>query len=47
MPNIDHELLPERVEGVEYLAELALDLRNTWDTPPTRSGNGSIPSCGT
>jgi glycogen phosphorylase len=31
MPNIDSELLPQRVEGVEYLAELALDLRNTWD----------------
>ena len=31
MPNIDYELLPQKVEGVEYLAELALDLRNTWD----------------
>ncbi len=31
MPNIDYELLPQRVEGVEYLAEMALDLRNTWD----------------
>ncbi len=31
MPNIDSELLPQRVEGTEYLAELALDLRNTWD----------------
>ncbi|MGO9061086.1 MAG: alpha-glucan family phosphorylase [Candidatus Binataceae bacterium] len=31
MPNIDYELLPQKVEGVEFLAELALDLRNTWD----------------
>ncbi len=30
MPTIDYEL-PQRVEGVEYLADLALDLRNTWD----------------
>jgi glycogen phosphorylase len=30
MPNagFDYELVPE---GVDYLAELALDLRNTWD----------------
>src|SRR5208337_4899445 len=31
IPNPDYEFLPRRVEGVEYLAELALDLRNTWD----------------
>jgi glycogen phosphorylase len=31
MPHLDHELLPQRVEGVEYLAEMALDLRNCWD----------------
>ncbi len=27
----DYELLPQKIEGLEYLAELALDLRNTWD----------------
>src|SRR5262249_19147605 len=31
MPNFDYELLPQGVEGAQYLAELALDLRNTWD----------------
>jgi glycogen phosphorylase len=31
MPNIDDDLLPQKVEGVEYLAELALDLRNSWE----------------
>ncbi len=31
MPRFDYELLPQKVEGVEYLAELALDLCNTWD----------------
>jgi starch phosphorylase len=31
MPKFDYELLPQNVEGVEYLAELALDLRNSWD----------------
>jgi glycogen phosphorylase len=31
MPNLGYELLPQKVEGVEYLAELALVLRNTWD----------------
>jgi starch phosphorylase len=31
MPTFDYELLPQNVEGVEYLAELALDLRNSWD----------------
>jgi glycogen phosphorylase len=31
MPIFDHELLPQKVEGIEYLAELALDLRNSWD----------------
>jgi glycogen phosphorylase len=31
MPQFDHESLPQKMEGVEYLAELALDLRNCWD----------------
>src|SRR5581483_12501192 len=31
MPTFDYELLPQNVEGVEYLAELALDLRYSWD----------------
>jgi glycogen phosphorylase len=31
MPNIDSGLLPGGVEGVEYLEELALDLRNSWE----------------
>jgi glycogen phosphorylase len=31
MPHVDYELLPRTVEGVEYLAELALDLRNGWE----------------
>jgi glycogen phosphorylase len=31
MPHLDYDLLPQGVEGVEYLAELALDLRNCWD----------------
>ena len=31
MPNIDYELLPQRLKALSILAELALDLRNTWD----------------
>src|ERR1700741_987818 len=31
MPPFDHEPLPQKIEGLEYLAELALDLRNTWE----------------
>ncbi|HKD66149.1 MAG TPA: alpha-glucan family phosphorylase [Candidatus Binataceae bacterium] len=31
LAKLDYELLPQKFEGVEYLAELALDLRNTWD----------------
>ena len=46
MPNIDYELLPQRVEGVEYLAELALDLRNTWDHATDEIWESSTPSCG-
>src|SRR5580700_8947069 len=31
MPQFEYEPLPQKTEGVEYLAELALDLCNTWD----------------
>src|SRR5579875_3184129 len=31
MPQFSHDSLPQKLEGVEYLAELALDLRNCWD----------------
>src|SRR5579863_3251574 len=31
MPKFDYKPLPQKVEGLEYLSELALDLRNTWD----------------
>ncbi len=31
MVHLDYELLPRKIEGVEYLAEMALDLRNCWD----------------
>ncbi|MGO9063090.1 MAG: alpha-glucan family phosphorylase [Candidatus Binataceae bacterium] len=31
MAHVDYELLPRKIQGVEYLAEMALDLRNCWD----------------
>jgi starch phosphorylase len=31
MPRLNHEYLPQKFEGIEYLPELALDLRNSWD----------------
>ncbi len=31
MAHVDYELLPRKIQDVEYLAEMALDLRNCWD----------------
>ncbi len=30
MAHVDYELLPRKIQDVEYLAEMALDLRNCW-----------------
>ncbi len=41
-----YNLLPTEVEGFDSLAELALDMRWSWNHTPTMCGGSSIRHCG-
>ena len=41
-----HSLLPTEIEGFDSLAELALDMRWSWNHATETSGGSLIPSCG-